>query len=145
MTRQRETSPPRPITPGDVVAAYSEELSEWTAAQVTDLDLAWRTAGVLELDWSGSEPSVEDLDELAPLRLTHHAHNGRLSHCNYEWLLPRSYKVLGNVPLLHDRKSNSYSSGWHIGDQLSRHRRSASPPGSPPTPGSATWTRIARS
>jgi hypothetical protein len=31
--------------------------------------------------------------------------------------------VLGNVPLLYDRKSNSYSSGWHIGDQLSRQRR----------------------
>jgi hypothetical protein len=61
---------------------------------------------------------VEDLHELVALRLTHHAHGGRLSHCNYEWLLPRSYKVLGNVPLLHHRKSNSYSSGWQIGDQL---------------------------
>jgi hypothetical protein len=66
MTRQKETSPPRPIALGDVVAAYSEELGEWTAAQVTDLDPAWRTAGVLELDWSGSEPSsVEDLGEFA--------------------------------------------------------------------------------
>ncbi|GAA0901496.1 hypothetical protein [Virgisporangium aurantiacum] len=119
-----ETSPPRPLAPGDVVAAYSEELSEWTAAQVTDLDPAWRTAGVLELDWSGAEPSsVDDLDEPAALRLTHHAHTGRLSHCNYEWLLPRSYKVLGNVPLLHDRRSSSYSSGWSIGGQLAMQRR----------------------
>lgn len=106
-----------------MVGAYSEALGEWTAAQVTDLDPAWRTAGVLELDWSGAEPSsVEDLEELVPLRLTHHAHNGRLSHCNYEWLLPRGYKVLGNAPVLHDSKSNSYSSGWHIGNQLFSQR-----------------------
>ncbi|MGI5175369.1 hypothetical protein ACQEVZ_03440 [Dactylosporangium sp. CA-152071] len=124
MTRRRETSPPRPITPGDVVAAYSEELGEWTAAQVTDLDPAGRTAGVLELDWSGPEPSsVEELGALVPLRLHHHAHDGGLSHCNFAWVLPRSYKVLGNVPLLHERRSNSYSSGWNIGDQLARQRQ----------------------
>jgi hypothetical protein len=124
VTKQRETLPPRSIAPGDVVAAYSDELGEWTVAQVTDLDPAWRKAGVLDLDWSGPEPySVDDLDELVPLRLTHHAHTGQLSHCNYEWLLPRSYKIIGTVPLLHDRKSNTYSSGWHIGDRLSRQRR----------------------
>ncbi len=103
---------------------YSEELGEWTAAQVTDLDPEWRTAGVLELDWSGPEPaSVEDLGALVPLRLTHHAHNGRLSHCNFEWVLPRSYRVLGTAPVLHDGKSNSYGSGWRVGDQLARQRR----------------------
>jgi hypothetical protein len=122
--QQRGTLPPRPIAPGDVVVAYADELGEWTAAQVTDLNPAWRTAGVLDLDWSGPEPrSLDDLDELAPLRLRHHAFVGGLSHCNYEWLLPRGYKVIGTVPLLHDRKSNSYSSGWHIGDRLSRQRR----------------------
>jgi hypothetical protein len=122
--QRRETSPPRPIAPGDVVAAYSEDLGEWTAAQVTDVDPSWRTAGVLELDWSGPEPrTVGDLGELVALRLTHHAHGGRLSHCNYEWLLPRSYKIIGTVPLLHDGKSNRYSAGWRIGGQLSRQRR----------------------
>jgi hypothetical protein len=124
VTQRRATLPPRPISPGDVVAAYSDELGEWTAAQVTDLDPAWRTADVLDLDWSGPEPhSVDDLHELVPLRLTHHAYTGRLSHCNYEWLLPRSYKVIGAAPLVHDRKSNRYSAGWHIGDRLSRQRR----------------------
>ena len=124
VTKQTKTLPPRLIAPGEVVAAYSEGLGEWTAAQVTDLDPALRTAGVLDLDWSGPEPySVDDLDELVPLRLTHHAYAGVLSHCNYEWLLPRSYKVIGNVPLLYDHKSNTYSSGWHIGDRLSRQRR----------------------
>lgn len=124
MTKHRETVPPRSIAPGDVVAAYSDELGEWTAAQVTDLDPAWRTAGVLDLDWAGPEPdSVDDIDELVPLRLTHHAYTEQLSHCNYEWLLPRSYKIIGNVALRQDRKSNTYSSGWHIGDRLSRQRR----------------------
>jgi hypothetical protein len=107
-----------------VVAAYSDALGEWTAAQVTDLDPSWASAGVLDLDWSGPEPSsVGDLGELVPLRRTHHAHAGAVEHCNYEWLLPRTYKVIGHVPLLHNCKSNTYSSGWHIGDRLSRQRR----------------------
>jgi hypothetical protein len=123
VTRQRGAVPPRPIAPGDVVAAYSEELGEWTAAQVTDLDPAWRTAGVLDLDWSGPEPhSVDDIGELVPLRLTHHSHSGGLHHCNYEWLLPRGFKVIGRVSLLHDSRSNSYSSGWNVGFQLARQR-----------------------
>jgi hypothetical protein len=121
---RRETAPPRPIAPGDIVAGYSDELGEWTAAQVTDLNPAERTAGVLALDWSGPEPdSLRDLGELVPLGLTHHAHSGGLSHCNFEWLLPRSCKVIGNVPLLHDLPSNSYSGGWHIGLQLDLQRR----------------------
>ncbi|MFI5908597.1 hypothetical protein [Dactylosporangium sp. NPDC051541] len=120
----RERLPPRAVAPGDVVAAYSEELGEWTAAQVTNLDPAGRTTGVLELDWSGPEPSsLADLGELRELTLTHHAHSGRLSYRNYEWLLPRGYKVLGNAPLLEDGKSNSYSGGWYIGDQLASQRR----------------------
>jgi hypothetical protein len=67
--RKQETLPARPIAPGDIVAAYSEALGEWTAAQVTDLDPAWCKAGVLDLDWSGSEPesvtaSATDSDTL---------------------------------------------------------------------------------
>jgi hypothetical protein len=124
MTGRREASPPRPIAPGDIVAAYSEALGEWTAAQVTDLDPSWPSAGVLDMDWSGPEPySVEDLGELVPLRLGHHAHSGALSHCNFGWLLPRGYKVIGNAPLLCDRPSSTYSSGWYIGDRLSLQRR----------------------
>jgi len=106
------------------VAAYSDELGEWTAAQITDLDPAWKCAGVLELDWSGPEPhSMADLGELKPLVLSHHAHTGRPSHTNYDWLLPRGYKVLGNAPLVHDRRSSSYGSGWRIGLQLDAQRR----------------------
>jgi hypothetical protein len=119
--------PPRPLAPGDIVAAYSDELREWTAAQITDLDPGWGTgtAGVLELDWSGPEPnSADDLEgPVAPLVLSHHAFAGQISHCNYEWLLPRSYKVIGNLPLLHNGKSNSYSSGWRLGQQLDLQRR----------------------
>jgi hypothetical protein len=118
------SGPPRPIAPGDVVAAYSDSLGAWTAAQITDLNADWKTAGVLELDWSGPEPrSVADLGEVAPLRLTHHNWNGGLSHCNYEWVLPRSYKVLGALPLLQAEPARSYSSGWQLGTQLALQRR----------------------
>lgn len=57
-----ETAPPRPIAVGNIVATYSDDLGEWTAAQITDLEPNWKTAGMLELDWSGPEPSsVADL------------------------------------------------------------------------------------
>ncbi len=118
-------APPRPISPGDIVVGYSPALGEWAAAQVTDLDSSWGggAAGVLDLDWSGPEPaSVDDLGALVPLRLTHHAHAGRLSHCNFDWLLPRGCRVVGNVPLLYDQRSNTYSSGWRLGSQLALQR-----------------------
>jgi hypothetical protein len=124
MPRRKPSGPPRPIAPGDVVAAYSEPLGEWTAAQITDLNADWKTAGILELDWSGPEPgSTADLGEVCPLRLTHHAWNGKLSHCNYEWILPRSYKVIGSMPLIHTEPSHSFSKGWRLGEQLAHQRR----------------------
>lgn len=124
MTNRGQVAPPRHIEPGDVVAAFSEHLGEWTAAQITDLDPGWPSAGVLELDWSGPEPtSVADLGEASPLRLTHHSWTGKLSHCNYEWVLPRSYKIIGSLPLLHDQRSSSYGRGWGIGQQLFQQRR----------------------
>lgn len=125
MTRDpRESSPPRPIGPGDVVACYADELGEWTAAQITDINPSWKTAGVLELAWSGPEPnSVQDLGHVSPLVLTHHAHAGRLSHLNLEWVLPRSCKLIGRLPLLRDTHSDSYSKGWRLGMQLAFQRR----------------------
>jgi hypothetical protein len=116
--------PPRPLAPGDVVAAFSEALGEWAAAQVTDLDPQQETAGVLDLGWSGPEPaSVAGLGQPAALRLTHHSWAGSLSHVNCHWLLPRGGKVIGAMPLLHARRSPSYSSRWRIGQQLAMQRR----------------------
>jgi hypothetical protein len=118
------TSPPRPIAPGDVVACFSDELGEWTAAQITDLNPSWKMAGVLELDWSGPEPaSLADLGQPSPLVLTHHAWADRVSHTNYEWVLPRSCKVIGSQPLLRERPSDSLSAGWNVGTQLAMQRR----------------------
>lgn len=128
MPRPGTAGPARPIAAGDIVATYSVELGEWTAAQitrVTDADPIWCAgiAAVLELDWSGPEPvSVKDLGKLRPLSLTHHSHRGALSHCHFEWLLPRSYKVIGRAELLTDEKPRAYSVGWRVGQQLSSQR-----------------------
>jgi hypothetical protein len=124
MATRKPSAPPRPLAPGDVVAGFCEVLGEWAATQVTDLDPERKTAGVLDLDWSGPEPSsVADLGQAAALRLTHHSWAGKLSHVNYEWLLPRGCKVIGAMPLLHDRQSASYSRGWWIGRQLALQRQ----------------------
>jgi hypothetical protein len=124
MSIRKQVTPPRPLTVGDVVAAHSVELGEWTAAQIIRLDADSQTAAVLELDWSGPEPSsVADLGDVTPLRLTHHSWNGALSFCNHEWVLPRSHKVVGAMPLIHDEPANCWASGWHLGDQLARQRR----------------------
>ena len=81
MPRDLQTVPARPIAPGDVVACYSEDLGEWSAAQITDLNPEWKKAGVLELDWSGPEPrAASDLGHVRPLVLTHHAWAGKLAH-----------------------------------------------------------------
>jgi hypothetical protein len=66
--------PLRPLAPGDVVAGFCEALGEWVAAKVTELDPDWKTAGVLDLGWSGPEPSsVSDLGQAVALRLTKNA------------------------------------------------------------------------
>ena len=124
MATREPRVPPRPLAPGDIVAGFCEALGEWAAAQVTDLDPDWKTAGVLDLDWSGPEPSsAADLGQAVALRLTHHKWTGALSHVNHEWLLPRGCKVVGAMPLLHDRRSASYSRGWRAGRQLALQRR----------------------
>jgi hypothetical protein len=111
MPTRMSSVPPRPLSPGDVVTAFCETLGEWAAAQITDLDQRWKTAGVLDLEWSGAEPaSVGDLGQPAALRLTHHRRPGALSHVNEHWLLPRGCKVIGAMPLLHARRSAVFPS-----------------------------------
>jgi hypothetical protein len=106
------------------VACLSDDLGEWTAAQITDLNPSWKTAGVLELNWSGPEPSsVKDLGRVSPLVLNHHAWSRKTSHTNYAWVLPRSYKVIGSLHLLREGRSNLYSTGWDLGVQLAMQRR----------------------
>ncbi|MEV6911217.1 hypothetical protein [Amycolatopsis sp. NPDC051071] len=117
------SSPPRPIVVGDVVVAYSDALGEWTAGQITGIDGDWKKVDVLDLNWSGPEPtSLLDLGDLAPLRLTHHSWKDKLSHCHFNWVLPRSHKVIGNQPLLRTQGSNSYGSAWRLGLQLALQR-----------------------
>jgi hypothetical protein len=116
--------PPRPLAPGDIVATHSELLGAWTAAQITAVDSEDGYVSVLELDWSGAEPmSVQEFGDVAPLVLTHHHHAGRLSYANHGCVLPKSYKVVGALPLLHDEPSNSYAGSWSVGYQLFLQRR----------------------
>lgn len=115
MAPSSEYAPPRPVAPGDVVAVFSRHLGEWTAAQITRLDPDWQRADVLDLDWSGPEPhSVDDLGEVEPLAREHRS---------YEWILPRSFKIIGNVPLLRDERSWTLSHGWDVGRGLAAQRR----------------------
>ncbi|MFE7647844.1 hypothetical protein [Streptomyces phaeoluteigriseus] len=124
MATLQAPTPPRRIVPGDVVAAFSEYLGEWTAAQITHLDPDHQLAGVLHLDWSGPEPmSVADLGEVAPLSRTRGSFTGQPAHCHYEWVLPRSCKVIGTLPLLHEQPPNSYAFGWGMGLDLTLERR----------------------
>lgn len=124
MATLEKPTPPRRIVPGDVVAAFSEYLGEWTAAQITSLDPDHQLAEVLHLDWSGPEPmSVAELGEVVPLSCTRGPFTEQLAHCHYEWVLPRSYKVIGTLPLLHERPANSYAFGWGMGLDLALERR----------------------
>ena len=117
--------PPRPLAVGDIVTGYSRHLGEWTVAQITNLDEAHATAGVLGLDWSGPRPStVDDLGDVKPLVLRHHSHLRPFSYINVTWLLPRGHEVIGRLPLMVDTPSNSYG-GWVLGLQLSLQRRAA--------------------
>lgn len=117
-------TPPRPITAGDIVAAYADRLGAWTVGQVTHLDPEMQVAALLEFDWSGDKPrSLAEVGDLRPLRLSHHAHTGRVSHWFYEWLLPRGYEVIGHAPPVVPSAPNAYGAGWHLGDQLDSQRR----------------------
>ncbi|MEV0937642.1 hypothetical protein ACIBMX_10475 [Streptomyces phaeochromogenes] len=120
----RRDQPPRPVAVGDVVTVYSEALGAWTASQVTGIDAAAKCAAVLELDWSGPESgTVADLgDDVQPLRLTHHSWSGKLSYWNHEWVLPKSFRVIGSLPPLVTEPSYSYGSAWGRGEQLARQR-----------------------
>jgi hypothetical protein len=126
MTGQDESVPPRPLRPGDVIAAFCEPLGEWAASQVTALSPDRESAALLELVWSGPEPAgLDSLGEVRPLRMTYGNWGGRLAHCHYDWLLPRNCKVIGNMPVLVDRPTNSHALGsWRIGYSLAEQRRS---------------------
>ncbi len=110
------------MNPGDVVATFSDELGEWTAAQVIALDPRDQTVDVLDLNWSGPEPSsLSDLTAVKPLR-------GIGSAYSREWVLPRSHKILGNAPPLRTRPSGTFRAGWSTGQALYEHRMKSRDP-----------------
>lgn len=113
---------------GDVVVTFHHGLGEWTAAQVTRLDVDEELADVLDLDWSSpTRPeSLEDLGHLRPLTRRAGNWKGERSHCHAPWVLPRSCTVIGTAPPLVERSSQTYGLRWSIGDALSWERLAAS-------------------
>ncbi|GAA4703939.1 hypothetical protein APR04_000604 [Promicromonospora umidemergens] len=128
MAPPRSKTPPRPLTPGDVVVTLHVDLGGWAAAQVTGLDAAEALADVLDLDWSSpTRPeSLADLGALRPLFRQAGSWGGQRSHCHYPWVLPRSCTVIGTATPLSAESSQSYGLGWGIGDALHRERLAAS-------------------
>lgn len=87
------------------------------------IDADRKKVDVLDLDWSGPGPSsTDDLGAVEPIVLTRNSWNGRLSYVNCDCVLPRSFRVLGSRPLIHEQSSNSYTSRWRVGYQLARQR-----------------------
>lgn len=125
MAGNRAAAPPRPLEAGDIVITYSRYLGEWSAAQIIALGAEFHpdAVAVLELDWSGPQPTDTcQIEKAPPLRLTHHAHRGGLSYYNVDWVLPKSYLVVGNLPLRHTERSDSYVGSWRVGYQLALQR-----------------------
>lgn len=99
-----------------MVVTFSDELGEWTAAQVIALDPRQRTVDVLDLHWSGPEPAtLADLTAVTPL-------SGIGSAYSRDWVLPRSHKLIGNAPPVQNRPSGRMGHGWHTGRALHEHR-----------------------
>ena len=112
----------RPVHAGDVVITFSDELGEWTAAQITGVDATERTVGVLDLNWSGPEPSTV-ADVLVRGRLAGLGTARRLP-----WLLPRGFRVVGNAPPIRGTSSWYADDGWDTGWALYQHRRRSADP-----------------
>lgn len=124
MSESSEAVSPRPLASGDVVAGFSEFLGEWTAAQVIRLDPRDRVATVLDLDWSGAEPgSLADLGDIVPLRLRVANRVAEYHMRLHRWLLPRSHRVLGSIPLLTNDMAWLYTSRWQLGAALAEIRQ----------------------
>lgn len=117
----------RVLEPGTVVATYCEALRGWSAAVVVYLNEGPPfpdTVSVLELAWhSEGQPTLRDVAGAAPLRLTHHAHAGRLSYCNHAAELPRNYVVVGRTAPPQLEVSNRLTPRWKVGQQLARQLR----------------------
>lgn len=81
-------APPRPVSVGDIVVGPSVLLGEWVAAQITSIDPGWKKVGVLDLNWSGLEPSsTDDFGVIEPLVLTHNSVPPRQNHTDFGMVL----------------------------------------------------------
>ncbi len=96
------------------------------ACQVTGVD--GRVTSAYALRWHSMErPSLDELRGVEPLRLDHHAHDGRRAHVSIGgWhAVPPGFAWIGNLPVPEGvpASSNTYSGWQSLADDVVRQRR----------------------
>ncbi|MFI7607421.1 hypothetical protein ACIBTV_20060 [Micromonospora sp. NPDC049366] len=115
----------RAVRPGDVAVMRLSD-GGFGACQVTGADADVTSA--YALCWhSVDRPSLDELRGVEPLRLDHHAHDGRLAHLSIgSWhAVPPGFAWIGRLPVPDDvpALSNTYSGWQSLADDVVRQRR----------------------
>ncbi|MEU8015904.1 hypothetical protein AB0B74_08025 [Micromonospora parva] len=115
----------RVVRAGDVAVMRLSD-GGFGACQVTGADGDVTSAYALR--WhSVDRPSLDELRGVEPLRLDHHAHNGRLAHLSIgNWYaVPPGFAWIGSLPVPDDvpALSDTYSNWQALADDVVRQRR----------------------
>ncbi|OMF15237.1 hypothetical protein BK131_10140 [Paenibacillus amylolyticus] len=111
-------------TVGDIYCVYVEKLQQYAACQVTGLkETEGKTsdtlASVLQLDWTGDQlPNEMQLHQMKPLICNFYFWNDRVDHSFVSAIVPSQYVLVGNLPPLYTKETNTYGGGWPIGEKL---------------------------
>ncbi len=114
---------------GDIYCAYSSQLGQYTACQVTELKesdgkSSQTLAAIVQLDWSGDAPLQHDqLDQLQPMIRSFYFWNDDWDHRFVEAEIPADYILIGNIPPLITEPCRSYDTYWDIGNSLYEQRK----------------------
>ncbi len=116
-------------TVGDIYCAYSRQLEQYTACQVTELKesddkSSQILAAIVQLDWSGDEPlQHHELDQLKPLVRSFYFWNDDWDHRFVEAEIPADYILVGNIPPIVTEPCYAYDTYWDIGNSLYEQRK----------------------
>ncbi len=116
-------------TVGDIYCAYSNQLQQYTACQVTALQKtdgksSAMLASIVQLDWSGDQPLQSDqLAQLKPLIRNFYFWKDDWDHRFVEAEIPAHYMLVGNIPPLVTVPSHTYDPDWDIGNSLYEQRK----------------------